>query len=78
MELEETKVLVAWLDPRPDREKGATYGCVSTVRNIKSAQNLIGKLTLHYYRFNWAYICSDDDMDTITTQLHTELIKGLK
>lgn len=78
MEKMETKVLVAWLEPCPDREKGASYCNVSTVRNIKSAQSLIGRLTMQNYRFDWAYVFSEEDTDTMTTQLHNELTKGLK
>ena len=77
MKKTETKVLVVWLEPHPDREKGAAYTCVSTVQNIKSAQRLIGRLTMQNYRFNWAYLFSEDD-DTMAIQLHNDLTKGLK
>ena len=74
----ETQVLVAWLDPQPDREKGATYSCVCSVRPIKNAQSLIGRLTMQNYRFNWAYVFDETDTEEVWTQLHNELIKGLK
>lgn len=78
MKKTETKVLVAWLEPQPDREKGAAYTRVSTVQNIKSAQRLIGRLTMQNYRFDWAYVFDEDDVATMTYQLNDELIKGLK
>ena len=78
MEKVETKVLVAWLEPCPDRESGASYCSVSTVRNIKSAQSLIGRLTMQNYRFDWAYVFSEEDIDTMIAQLHKELTQGLK
>ena len=78
MKKTETKVLVVWLEPHPNREKGAAFTCLSTVQNIKSAQRFIGRLTMQNYRFNWAYVFNEDDIDTMTTHLHNELTKGLK
>lgn len=78
MENTDVMVTVAWLDPRPDREKGATYGLVSTVRKLKSAQALIGRLTLQNYRFSWAYVFDENDIDIVKNQLLSELTKGLK
>lgn len=79
MENTDILVLVAWLDPQPDREKGATYSCVSTVRKVKSAQNLIGRLILQNYRFNWAYVYDEEhNIEMVTSQLLNELRKGLK
>lgn len=75
MEKMETKVLVAWLEPCPDREKGVSYCNVSTVRNIKSAQTLIGRLTMQNYRFDWAYIYDENDIDMVTIHLLNKLEK---
>lgn len=78
MEKMETKVLVAWLEPCPDREKGATFSCVSTVQKVKSAQSLIGRLTMQNYRFDWTYIYDESDIDEIEYPMLNDLKKGLK
>lgn len=78
MEKMETKVLVAWLEPKPDREKGATFSYVSTVQKVKSAQRLIGRLTMQNYRFDWTYIYDESDIDIIGDSIINDLKKGLK
>lgn len=75
MEKSEIKVLIAWLEPVPDKKKGAAFRSVSTVRTVKSAQRFIGRLTMQNYRFNWAYIYDENDMDMVTIHLLNELEK---
>lgn len=78
MEVFDNLVLVVWIDPQPSRETGVTYCFVSQIRKEKSAQNLIGRLTLQNYRFAWSYIHYESDIDAERNRLFNELKKGLK